>query len=373
MHAGRDRSRFTRSVAAGAALLVVLLVPAAASAQAPPGEQTQTTPSTFSWSVLPTPTDDEPARALFNPVADPGDTVRDSLRIKAGANPVTLQVYASDAYITEQNAFDLLPASEKPVDVGSWVKLDSPELTVGADQTVDIPFTITVPPDATPGDHIGGIVTSISTVVPGSEGSPVRTDRRLGTRLYLQVKGDVTPSVAITGLDAGYTNSWNPFGNGSVSVTYRIRNTGNVRVQVRRRVEVSGLGSSATSDWIDVQELLPGGSTSAIQTVRGVAPVGRLTVTAEVAQRSKGQGELPTLPLDPVSAGTSLWAIPWTLLLLIIVVLGTATYWLRDRWLPAKPASPPAEGGTGDGDGDGDDGDGEPDLVTAEAGSEATS
>jgi hypothetical protein len=345
---GRDHSCLLRGIAAGAVVLCSVLAPAVACAQDAPAPPAP--PDTVTWSVRPSPTDDEPSRSMFALIGEPGATVKDALRVHvSGPTELKLQVYASDAFITDKGAFDLLPAAERPVDVGSWVKMDSDEITVAGDAEVDIPFTISIPKNATPGDHIGGIVTSISTVAAGADGSPVRTDRRLGSRLYLSVGGPTAAQLEITDLQTNYEQTWNPFGNGVATVTYTVHNKGNVRLHTRRRVEVSGLGSSATSEYVDLPELLPGASQTFTQKAIGVAPTGPLTVTAKIDQRTKGQGELPTLPLQPVAESRTVWAIPWTLILLILAVLGGGLYWWFRR--NRTPASYSFDDQADDGDG----------------------
>ncbi|MEK8226659.1 hypothetical protein NKG05_12045 [Oerskovia sp. M15] len=67
--------------------------------------------------------------------------------------PLTFRVYAADGFITEAGELDLLPAGEESQALGSWVAFEAAEVTIGGGDTATVPFTLTVPADATPGDY----------------------------------------------------------------------------------------------------------------------------------------------------------------------------------------------------------------------------
>lgn len=119
------------------------------------------------------------------------------------------EVCASDALTTPSGGIDLLTADKKPSDVGSWFTTKSTTLTLKSQQSTTVPFTLTVPADATPGDHYGGVVTSL---VTETQGKTVRLDHRLGSRLYLRVNGPLTPALTVGGLHATYRGTLDPAG-----------------------------------------------------------------------------------------------------------------------------------------------------------------
>src|SRR5690606_17067123 len=136
---------------------------------------------TLTWSVRPVPTTDEPDRPNFAFTVEPGTTLHDVIRVTNYADqPLQLDVYASDAVMTASGSLDLLPAGEQPRDLGAWIAFDAGAIVVPAGGSVDVPFTITVPPDAEPGDHAGGVVTSFRSPGADDSGRPVLLDRRLG-------------------------------------------------------------------------------------------------------------------------------------------------------------------------------------------------
>ena len=236
------RLRSTRAIAAAVALAALLCSsPAAAQTApppAPPGQEVQ------SWALAPAGTSDDPDQPNNRPnlsyELDPGAVVEDAVTLYNYGNvPLNFEVYATDAFNNEEGEFDILPGDKAPDDVGSWITLPSRLITLQAGTQLTLPITVTVPDDAKPGDHVGGIVAASKAVGTGPDGAAVSVDRRTGTRVYLRVAGPVEPELAVEHVKTTYTPSLNPLG-GTAEVTYTIRNRGNVRLAGTHQVEVSG-------------------------------------------------------------------------------------------------------------------------------------
>lgn len=175
-----------------------------------------------------------------------------------------------------------------------------------------------MPADASPGDHTGGVVTSVQVEESTKDGQRILVDRRIATRIYLRVAGQVRPAVDITALQVSYANPLNPFAGGTMTVTYRIRNGGNVRITGTARVGAAGpfgLGAAQAED-ATVPELLPGSEVTFTRTVDGVFPAGRLVATVRVDAATRSER------LSTVTRTASVWAVPW--LLVAVVALAVA-------------------------------------------------
>jgi hypothetical protein len=262
------------------------------------------------------------------------------------AKPLSLQLYATDAINTSNGGFGLLPANAKPVDAGAWVILPKssatvrvPAQTAKAPGMLIVPFTLRVPTNATPGDHVGAIVASLQTVGHNSSGQTVILDQRVGTRLFIRVAGTLAPKLTLTDLRATYHGTTNPVGRGSVTVSYRITNAGNVDLAVNQGVAVTGLfGSKRQVSLAGLPLLLPGDSLQETAHLSGVWPefIVRAKVTAQ---------PLPTAgDTDPrlltVTASTRLWAIPWTLLAIVVLALVALRFVFVLRKRRSGPADP---------------------------------
>ncbi|MFN6119867.1 MAG: WxL protein peptidoglycan domain-containing protein, partial [Actinomycetes bacterium] len=131
----------------------------------------------------------------------PGTSVDDIVVVyNLGNTPLDLRVYATDAFNNDDGDFDLLPGDELPSDVGSWVLLATDRVTLAPGTQATIPIRITVPPDASPGDHVGAVLASSVSTFDNGDGTVVDVDRRTGTRLYIQVDGPLNPQLAVGSL-----------------------------------------------------------------------------------------------------------------------------------------------------------------------------
>jgi hypothetical protein len=335
-----------------AAVAIVLLgaVPAGAvdgpNEPAPPGSGNYLE----SWALAPTGTD--PSQPSSRPnltyTVDKGASVKDSVSLWNYSDvQLTFHIYSTDAYNNATGEFTLLPGDIKPKNAGTWFTMQTNYVTVAPRTRVDIPFTLTVPADATPGDHIAGIVASVptgSTIRPGQQAI---IDRRTGSRAYVRVNGPVNPSLAVENLSTVYHGSFNPL-DGSLDVSWTLRNAGNIRLGARQKVSITDIFGRELDSRAGklIQELLPGNAVRLHEHFTGVPATFRVGANVKVT------------PTEPVGAagtppaaetyGSKTWAIPWTLLLLLLLAL--LLWRLYRRYRDSRQASPPmAAGGAGGG------------------------
>lgn len=69
---------------------------------------------------------------------------------------MTFKVYAADALTTDQGGFALRARDEPQSGVGQWVKLPVDTVTISAGAQQEVPFRLSLPADASPGDYAGG-------------------------------------------------------------------------------------------------------------------------------------------------------------------------------------------------------------------------
>jgi hypothetical protein len=283
---------------------------------------------TISWGVAPA-AKFGANRPHFDYDLAPGASVKDALTVtNHNAKPITLKVYAGDAFSTADGALDLQAADTKPTDVGAWIAVSPRQVTVPANKTVQVPFTLTIPANATPGDHTGGVVTSL---VQGVSSNTVNVVHRLGSRVYLRVSGAIKPILTVTDLHAVYHGTANPFGPGGATVTYTVHNSGNIRLAATEQVRVSGLWGavSATAPPGTLPEILPGDSRTRTVEVADVWPMFHETATVQLTP-SAGQDQ-PTTTIAAVSVDKALWAWPWAALVLIAAVALLVVILIRRR------------------------------------------
>ncbi|GAA2974958.1 WxL protein peptidoglycan domain-containing protein [Actinokineospora diospyrosa] len=291
-----------------AAVLLVLGVPAVAAAQ------------NVTWGVRPADSAMGQNRPNFAYSVAPGAELADALLVSNHEQrALTFAVYAADAFTTSSGQLDLRPAGETSTDAGAWVRFDAPTITVQAGQTVAVPFTVSVPASATPGDHSGGVVTSLRV----ESGSGVTVDRRLGARMHLRVAGTLTPKAEVQGLQVEYDGTPNPVGKGTATVSYTIANTGNTRLSATHSVRIAGLFGWFASDAAvePLPELLPGERVTRKLSI-GALPAGRVSADVTVTASVPGGAPLPA-----VTGTAGALALPWAAAVCLLLVVCLLLAW----------------------------------------------
>ncbi|AZS38123.1 hypothetical protein CVS47_02774 [Microbacterium lemovicicum] len=318
--------------------------PAAASGAQPAspsawsGEAAPTPAGGTTWALQPATADGPDGRVSLRHVIDGGAQASDAIALtNFSAQPATFAVYASDGTISSSGGFDLVPADQAPSDGGSWVALgdvagSTPRdgggmlLPLEAGATALIPIEISVPGNATPGDHPAGVVAEF---VPAN-GSNVQLASRVGVRMHLRVSGDVVAAVVPEAVQTAVTPSWNPFEPSMVTVTYALANAGNVRLGAETETALQGpLGAGAAREVSSQREVLPGQATTATVTVP-VAPLffawGEVRSAPVVVGEDSVEAELAS-----ASTAFTVWTVPWSQLVLLLLIVGGFFGWRAVR------------------------------------------
>ncbi len=282
-----------------------------------------------SFGIAPSGPSKPDQRPFVSMVVSPGTVAYDHVALlnQAGA-PIELRVYGSDVVMADGGGLSARPEADASSDAGSWIAVDGASAVTVPAQTdrgfgyTVVPFSISVPTNAEPGDHVGGLVASLVSVGEGGGDTPgIELDQRVVARIYVQVKGDLAPGLEVVEVGTVWRPGLLGAGPGRVTVEYTIRNTGNTRMAVEPAVAVEGPFGLARRSVVDkrVDELLPGGEVRRSTTVGGVVPLvfERVTVTARGVAPASGVDP----HLDPVSHGVRMWAVPWSVLALLLLVV----------------------------------------------------
>ncbi|MCX6500928.1 MAG: hypothetical protein NT132_00665 [Microbacterium sp.] len=274
-------------------------------------------------------------RSRFTYEAAPGQQIDDCYLVEnTGTTPQTVTVYATDAFNTEAGDFALLDANAAATDAGSWVVFEDGSTRMSLDldpgQSRAIRFRLTPPADAGPGDHAGGLIVSAQT--PSDQ---ILVDRRVGTRLYARVPGDLQSLLNITGMTATYAPSLSPL-DGTARVTLTVSNQGNIALAPTLVLYAkSFFGSDLTERRLEnLDELLPGASRTVTYELGPVGQYVYVTVSASLYSRGDQTGAVSEAPVAPqVNREAGVWAVPWVLVgVLLLAALGALFLrWRRRR------------------------------------------
>lgn len=270
-------------------------------------------------------------------------------------HPVTLQVASVDLINSATGDLDAGLTHAGAKDAGRWIQLHGPNsVRVPAAAGAKgpgmrlIPFAIALPADASPGDHAGAIVATLSSTGHGGHAN-IRLNQRVATRVIVRVPGPLKPGLAVTALTASYRQDVNPVGRGSARVSYKITNTGNVILGANQTAALSGwFGSHAdvpAADTPQIPLLLPGRSATVSFVVHRVFPavVEHVSVDLHPIVQTTDR---TTVHLATVSASARFWAISWVLVAIVaaVMLLALGTWWWRRRRRRRVTASPSPDG-----------------------------
>ncbi|MFG6477188.1 WxL protein peptidoglycan domain-containing protein [Microbacterium sp. P06] len=286
---------------------IALLVGAAVGAPAGAAVATTAEEPTVTWSVAPADENGPDGRSSVDLALDPGTSTTESLAVRNfSEQEVTFALTAADGYYTSTGRFNMLAASDESIDAGTWISVE-PALTLAAGETRVVPYTITVPANATPGDHAAGIAASVRTTSADADGTQVGVDSRVGFRVSTRVTGDLAPALEVSDVRADYRPSWSLFAPGRVAVSYVATNTGNTTLAVS-----DTLGETASEQG----NLLPGEKRNVSIAEIPAWPLGLLFFDLAVDGSVPGE----TLTATPYTQSLVVWAIPWLYLLAAVGV-----------------------------------------------------
>lgn len=284
---------------------------------------------TVTWSVRPADATGPDGRSWVTHTVDPGETVTEHMAVRnLGAVSAEFSLSAADGYFTDTGRFNMLPASEPSVAAGTWISVPE-KITVEPGTTTVVPFQISIPADATPGDHAAGIAASVMAQGQG-DGSQVSVESRVGFRVMTRVTGTLEPAVVASGVDASYRTSLNPFEPGVLSVAVGAVNDGNVMFTLTHDTETAGRVVPADPEGV---EMLPGDQRTVAIEVRDVWPLLFARGTVVLTPLVDDQGDVPTADAVPVRVDFFAWTIPWPQLAVLaaLALIGAAVFAGRRR------------------------------------------
>ncbi|MER5181714.1 hypothetical protein ABT009_25720 [Streptomyces sp. NPDC002896] len=145
----------------------------------------------------------------------PGAVLEDTVSVvNPGAKAVTVELRGADADNTRGGGLSL---RKRSADTGAWVTFAERKVRIPPRTRADVPFTVTVPGDATPGDHPGAIVASSG-------------GRDAAVRLQLRVSGPTLAALTVEHVRAEGEH-----------ISYDLVNRGNTVLTPRLTVRADGV------------------------------------------------------------------------------------------------------------------------------------
>lgn len=268
------------------------------------------------------------SRSRFDYQVEPGTSRTDQIYVmNMGTQPILLTVYANDARSLIDGTYDVGTLDETPTDAGSWVKFangaSSTTIALKNQQAISVPFTLTVPVNAQPGDHVAGIAVQSGGLGKGQ----IKIAQRIVTRLYARVPGALTPQLTISNLVAKYNPSLNPL-DGTVNLSFTINNPGNVALKAdvaASATTIFGVGAGSISN-AQVEELTPGTSRVYSMSIRGAGQWVYLNPKIVLTPRIDSTAINPGA-MGVVEREQALWIFPYGWLAILTVIVASLILW----------------------------------------------
>ncbi|MEE1927488.1 DUF916 domain-containing protein [Streptomyces sp. TRM 70351] len=318
---------------ARASALLILVLGLLLSPVAPPAHAADN----GKWSVFPATGEDVQGRAHFRLEAAPGSTVRDEVTVaNLSGSARTFHLYGADAYNTPRDGgFAVRGAEEEHRGVGVWLRLDREKLRIPAGGRTTVPFTLTVPTNAEPGDHPGAVIALDQEVRKAGGAVGVGVRQAVGARVYLQVTGERKPAVEVEDVRWEYEAPAVPgTGDDPATIRYTLVNSGNVTLRPEVRLAAEGVfGRELVERAAGAVplELLPGERVRLFESWTKPPAMDRGDVTVTVTDEATGQR---------ASASTSFLVVPWLLLAAVVLLLTVLALLLLRRRRGAADAAP---------------------------------
>ncbi|MGE7389801.1 hypothetical protein ACQKM2_30420 [Streptomyces sp. NPDC004126] len=170
-------------------------------------------PAAPAWTAAPAGARPGPARPYFYLAGPAGTVLEDRLTLdNPGDREYTVTLRGADADNAPDGALAVRPAAPGASGAGSWISFGgSATVKLPPRTRAVVPFTVTVPPAAPPGDHPAAVVAT----GPG---------REAGVRIHLRVGGPAVAAltvedVSVRGHGAGTTVDYTLVNRGNVTLT----------------------------------------------------------------------------------------------------------------------------------------------------------
>jgi len=174
---------------------------------------------------------------------DLGESKEDAIHVFNTTDETqVLKIYPVDSIGSNQGNFALEKEADSREGVGAWITIAESKVVLEPGESMDIPFTISIPPDADVGEHSGGIILEKTSLdyVPGKAGASIVT--RVGVRVYQTVPGDIVRDLVITDFEVQKKKATD--GRKYYEAALAVENTGNVSIRPAVELHITGWGKT---------------------------------------------------------------------------------------------------------------------------------
>jgi len=117
-------------------------------------------------------------------------------------------------------------SEEKSQTLAGWIEVAKEPVVVAPGQSVDIPFSVRIPEDASPGGHYAAILVGTQPLRDEQGGPVIRVSSFISSLFFVRIKGEVFENASIREFIVG--SSWRS--DARIPMSLRVENTGTVHI-----------------------------------------------------------------------------------------------------------------------------------------------
>jgi len=245
---------------------------------------------------------------------DAGLTKSDTITVlNDGQVAYDFLVYGAPFWVKDAQYTPDFASERANADAYKWVRFPQSKWHIEPRQTINVPFTVTVPKDGAPGGHYGAIFAEVQ---PADAGGGVARKKRVGSILYVNVNGKIQRAGETESISIDWLQNHSP-----VRANVRVNNTGNTDFPAKQSLTVANVFGHIVYQASQEVSILPDSPRSIILEWSKVPWLGfyKATVTSTVLDKTTTKGSY--VLVAPV----------WFLVLVIFVCGAGVVYAIRGR------------------------------------------
>lgn len=272
-------------------------------------------------SALESPTSAQTESILISPASKKyelkaGEAREDKLRIvNDGQVAYDFTLYARPYSVNDESYVPDFTAEAQNADAYKWVRFDATSFRLEPGAFIEVPYTMRVPANATPGGHYGVIFAETQ---PGADqgGQSVVRKKRVGSIIYATVDGNVNLNGKALGITIPFFQTKTP-----LQISERVRNGGNTDFLVKTNVVVSDIFGGVKYRGVREANVLPSTTRKIVSNWQDPSWIGLYRVTYGSEFLDTKQSSVHYVLFVPV----------WVYLVLAILILGRVAYAVVQR------------------------------------------
>ena len=244
----------------------------------------------------------------------PGESFDDILVINNNSEEEEIvKIYVVDSMLNNVGGFSLEAEDDSKDEIGKWIELEMSEIILQPGEGQKVNFKITIPDDASVGEHSGGIIIQkgLSEEQKNTEGGFVITTR-MGVRVYQTVPGDI-----IKDLDFSNFSLTQDKENKKYIISAGIVNKGNVSVEPKVKIFIKDLFFNKQSKELVANPIVPRDSQINSKFEFSEPKFGKFEVEAVLNyEDANEQARSLSYPQK-----LYFWVIPWNEIFIVLIII----------------------------------------------------